>query len=360
MRMPVKSDDDEDSEKLNIHSVPIMFSFPPVKDPFDKNRGKETLLVEESDKGSDAVELADGVWGLPVQGLCMILPSLIVLEPVLGDQNATRVGKSYCQIRIPIEKLQRIELCELERHEGEKGGKLRLLWDCGDAIGERYVVVWDSQFPGHVEEMTNRIRENKETIDHHDLEAASPGAHLNDSQDEKVPQLTRESTIFTDEMMIALRRTIPRRFRMFDKWELLYSTGAHGVSLATFFRRTGWRSPSLLMVMDDKYQVFGAFCPAPWEAHFTYFGTGECFVFRWRGVDGLQVFRWSKMNDFFQLARNGEGIAVGGGTNNAIRLDPDFLHGSSGPCETFNSPALSASSSEDFTCLFCEVWTFID
>jgi len=206
--------------------------------------------------------------------------------------------------------------------------------------------------------VTESIRENKEAIDLVHLEAASPHGHVTESEDEAVPELSRESMIFTDDMMVAIRKKIPKRFRLHDRWELLYSTAVHGISLGTFFRNSGWRAPSLLVVMDDKYNVFGAFCPAPWETHFTYFGTGECFVFRWKGVDGLQVFRWSQMNDFFQLARNGEGIAVGGGTNNAVRLDPDFLHGSSGPCETFNSPSLA--SSEEFKCLFCELWAFGD
>jgi len=103
----LESHDHLDSEIIDVHSVPILFSFPPVNDPFDKEKDRETLLVEEADRNDDAIELADGVWGAPVQGLCMVLPSLVVLEPVVGDQNARRVGKKYCQIRIPVEKLQR-------------------------------------------------------------------------------------------------------------------------------------------------------------------------------------------------------------------------------------------------------------
>ncbi|KAJ1469392.1 TLDc domain-containing protein, partial [Baffinella frigidus] len=131
------------------------------------------------------------------------------------------------------------------------------------------------------------------------------------------------------------------------EWEQLFSTAVDGVSVSTFFRKTGWRSPTLLLVKDDKRAVFGAYCSAPWyplENHFSYFGTGECFVFKWNEEkQELGVFRWSRANDHFQLARKGQGISVGAGGADALRLDGDFLHGSSGPCETFRSPTLSSA-----------------
>lgn len=130
-------------------------------------------------------------------------------------------------------------------------------------------------------------------------------------------------------------------------------------------------------------------------------------MFRWdepaapRSGDGLRVYRWSRANDFFQLARKGQGISVGAGGANALRLDADFLRGmlfrrargrwshslplcpapcslpnprrpvpavaqrvtallrpgSSGHCETFRSPPLA--SAKDFSALYVEVWGFL-
>jgi hypothetical protein len=49
-------------------------------------------------------------------------------------------------------------------------------------------------------------------------------------------------------------------------------------------------------------------------------------------------------------------IACGGGDNFALWLDESFMHGSSKPCETFNSPQLG--SHPEFTVCAIEVWGF--
>ena len=49
-------------------------------------------------------------------------------------------------------------------------------------------------------------------------------------------------------------------------------------------------------------------------------------------------------------------IACGGGNNFALWLDESFMHGSSKPCETFNSPQLG--SHPEFTVCAIEVWAF--
>jgi hypothetical protein len=75
------------------------------------------------------------------------------------------------------------------------------------------------------------------------------------------------------------------------------------------------------------------------------------------GAGTLCKYGWSQKNDLFQSMRWGEGIVIGAGNNNAIRLNPDFSHGSSGASATFDSPCLA--SAQDFECLYVEIWGFV-
>jgi hypothetical protein len=91
-------------------------------------------------------------------------------------------------------------------------------------------------------------------------------------------------------------------------------------------------------------------------------GNGVC---QWAGGGGgrtggggtLSKYGWSQKNDMFQSMRWGEGIVIGAGNNNAIRLNPDFSNGCSGASATFDSPCLA--SAQDFECLYVEVWGFV-
>ena len=63
---------------------------------------------------------------------------------------------------------------------------------------------------------------------------------------------------------------------------------------------------------------------------------------------------------------NENAIAMGGGGSFAIYLDSDLHEGTSGRCETFDSPPLSSPSENSdeildvhtFTCVDLEIWTF--
>jgi hypothetical protein len=80
-------------------------------------------------------------------------------------------------------------------------------------------------------------------------------------------------------------------------------------------------------------------------------GTGESFVFRLQ--PSAVMYRWSKLNQYFQFA-SGDSIAVGGGGHFALWLDSDLHFGNSGRCDTFRSPCLA--SNEEFLCHDVELW----
>lgn len=49
-------------------------------------------------------------------------------------------------------------------------------------------------------------------------------------------------------------------------------------------------------------------------------------------------------------------LGIGGGGHYALYLDADLNRGTSGKCDTFNSPCLA--SEEEFTCFSCELFAF--
>ena len=61
----------------------------------------------------------------------------------------------------------------------------------------------------------------------------------------------------------------------------------------------------------------------------------------------------SNSNNYYMLTSE-KGLGFGGGGNFALFVDGDLNTGSTGPCETFASPALT--NVNPFTCVECELY----
>ncbi|KAH8159131.1 hypothetical protein CIB48_g9116 [Xylaria polymorpha] len=81
-----------------------------------------------------------------------------------------------------------------------------------------------------------------------------------------------------------IRTFLPERLKIMEDWRLVYSLYQNGSSLATLYqlceRYRGVRAGFVLVVRDGKDGIFGAYLteaphPAP-----SYYGTGECFLWR--------------------------------------------------------------------------------
>ncbi|KAI0453939.1 hypothetical protein F5B21DRAFT_265827 [Xylaria acuta] len=81
-----------------------------------------------------------------------------------------------------------------------------------------------------------------------------------------------------------IRTFLPERLKIMEDWRLVYSLYQNGSSLATLYqlceRYRGVRAGFVLVVRDGKEGIFGAYLteaphPAP-----SYYGTGECFLWR--------------------------------------------------------------------------------
>ena len=149
-----------------------------------------------------------------------------------------------------------------------------------------------------------------------------------------------KSDIMTNEQMKSLREALPGMYRT-RAWSLAYSTKRDGTSLKSLYRRSSGKGVTVLVVRDGGGAIFGAFCTEAWKVHARYVGTGESFVFT-LAPEGMK-YAWSGENDYYMFGA-ADSLSVGGGSAHAIRLEEDLLQGSSGECETFQSPSLASEN----------------
>eukprot|EP00299_Pterocystis_sp_00344_P014602 c7242_g1_i1.p1 GENE.c7242_g1_i1~~c7242_g1_i1.p1 ORF type:complete len:475 (-),score=109.22 c7242_g1_i1:50-1474(-) len=167
-----------------------------------------------------------------------------------------------------------------------------------------------------------------------------------------VPTLTPESDILTATHIPLIARGLPVSLQ-FSDWVLLYSLSKHGISLNTFYRLTEDQGPTVIVIRASSGCVFGGFATESWRPEHQYYGSGDCFVFR--TTPAFQLFPWSQRNEYFLYSTH-DSIGMGGGGHFAFVLDKEFLEGSTGKCDTFDSPALTTSP--EFRCVDLEVWGF--
>ncbi|XP_068003346.1 TBC1 domain family member 24 isoform X1 [Melanerpes formicivorus] len=204
---------------------------------------------------------------------------------------------------------------------------------------------------------------------------------------------------------------IPERFALCQPL-LLFTTLEHGCSLSRFYSHSEGHEPTLLLIKTTAKEVCGAYLSTDWSARrrggnkLSFFGTGECFVFRLQPE--VERYEWviirhpelasagpeaenhssaaaasrlpsssvpaepsdrlspflsarhfnlpSKTASMF-MAGSSECIIIGGGDGQALYLDADLNHGRTSHCNTFNNQPLC---SESFQISVLEVWGFRD
>ncbi|NXH11145.1 TBC24 protein, partial [Bucco capensis] len=204
---------------------------------------------------------------------------------------------------------------------------------------------------------------------------------------------------------------IPERFALCQPL-LLFTTLEHGCSLSRFYSHSEGHEPTLLLIKTTAKEVCGAYLSTDWSERrrggnkLSFFGTGECFVFRLQPE--VERYEWviikhpelattgsepenhvsaapsttlssssvsaepsdrlspflaarhfnlpSKTASMF-MAGSSECIIIGGGDGQALYLDADLNHGRSSHCNTFNNQPLC---SESFQISVLEVWGFRD
>ncbi|KAL8663852.1 MAG: hypothetical protein Q9202_003538 [Teloschistes flavicans] len=93
------------------------------------------------------------------------------------------------------------------------------------------------------------------------------------------------SIVLTRALAEEIRLLVPPRLQLIDCWSLVYSLEEDGVSLTTLYNKLA--SPSVpkansfvLVIKDAAGGIFGAYLTDPPHPSASYYGTGECFLWR--------------------------------------------------------------------------------
>ncbi|KAI1319585.1 TLD-domain-containing protein [Xylariaceae sp. FL0255] len=205
-----------------------------------------------------------------------------------------------------------------------------------------------------------------------------------------------------------IRTFLPERLKIMDDWGLVYSLYQHGSSLGTLYqlcdKYRGQRAGFVLVVRDGKDGIFGAYLTEAPHPAASYFGTGECFLWRaslhaplppppsadttdlnYRTTTiasptrtshlspsltdpttnklpsqhaqsiRFQTFAYTGANDYCIFCES-KFLSVGGGSGTfGLWLNDSLSRGHSAECDTFLNPPLS-DEGDKFDVLGVELW----
>ncbi|QPG93832.1 oxidation resistance protein 1 [Epichloe festucae Fl1] len=210
----------------------------------------------------------------------------------------------------------------------------------------------------------------------------------------------RESTpspsrLLTTAVAEEIRAMIPERLRIVEDWRLVYSLEQDGASLSTLYQKCrpleGRRVGFVLVVKDQEGGTFGAYLSEHPRPSPSYFGNGECFLWRASTLASLplppsadtthltrsttlasqppsgrgtstptdsvrfKAFPYSGLNDCYINCETSFLSVGSGGGHYGLWLDDTLDVGHSSQCDTFGNEPLS-DAGEKFGVLGVEVW----
>ena len=160
------------------------------------------------------------------------------------------------------------------------------------------------------------------------------------------------STILSESNMLDIAKVLPSGLGGSDFWTMRYTTSVHGYNLSKFYSLARGCGPTVMVVLDAKGSVFGAFAPHSWTRGPSYYGTGESFLMKIH--PHFESFKWTRKNHQFMVSRS-DFIALGGGGNFGLWMDAAFERGTSAPSPTYDNPCLAGS--EHFKIVGLELWS---
>ncbi|KAI8382372.1 TLDc domain-containing protein [Blakeslea trispora] len=139
---------------------------------------------------------------------------------------------------------------------------------------------------------------------------------------------------------------------------LLYSLDQHGISLSSLYRLVkSNKGPCVFAIKDADDNVFGAFLNESLKPGSRYYGTGECFLWKWNALQSrVDAYHWTGKNEYMILS-DVDFIAIGGGEGVfGLWINSELEKGYSQTCPTFDNEMLSPHP--EFECVELEVWGF--
>ncbi|KAG6057241.1 oxidation resistance protein 1 [Claviceps sp. LM77 group G4] len=203
------------------------------------------------------------------------------------------------------------------------------------------------------------------------------------------------SGLLTAAVAEEIRTMVPERLRIAEDWRLIYSLEQDGASLATLYHKCrvfeGHRAGFVLVVKDQDGGTFGAYLSEHPRPSPSYFGNGECFLWKASMLASLplppsadttrltrsttlapqpsleskaptpvdcirfKAFPYSGLNDCYINCEAGFLSVGSGGGHYGLWLDDSLDVGHSSQCDTFGNEPLS-DAGEKFNVIGVEVW----
>lgn len=93
-----------------------------------------------------------------------------------------------------------------------------------------------------------------------------------------------QARLLTKAVAEEIRLLVPPRLQLAEHWQLAYSLEQDGSTLSTLYAKAanyrGKRAGFVLVVRDANNGIFGAYLSDPPRPYSSYFGSGECFLWR--------------------------------------------------------------------------------
>ena len=166
--------------------------------------------------------------------------------------------------------------------------------------------------------------------------------------------LSIKSSILTEPMFSSLRKELPKVFQL-RNWKLVYSPSEHGTALRTMYRNACEFGATLLIIEDTTHTVFGGFVSEPWRVTKRFYGTGESFLFTFKGSE-LRAFHATLLNEYYVIS-DLQAVIFGAGVQSGLFLAADLVNGRSSYCDTYGNNDLAGT--EEFKILNLELWGFV-
>ena len=115
-------------------------------------------------------------------------------------------------------------------------------------------------------------------------------------------------------------------------------------------------SNSILVIKDEDGNIFGGYASEVWQPKFTFFGTGECFLFSYFKENRINVYNSTGENEHYMYGDNDQ-ICMGCSDDYfSLSLRNNLLDGYSKKTKTYNNECLN--DKDKFTIVKLELWTF--
>jgi len=170
-----------------------------------------------------------------------------------------------------------------------------------------------------------------------------------------LPKLNIPSEIFSSIQLKELHSKLPY-YHQYTNLKRVFSISVDGCALRSFYDKCEKVNNSILVLKDEDGNIFGGYASEAWTPKYTFYGTGECFLFSYYKENRINIFSSTGQNDHYMYGDD-EQICMGCSDDYfSLSLRNNFLDGYSKSTKTYNNESLN--NKDKFTIVKLELWTF--